>query len=65
MTLDEAIENSKQKINSFMTKDEFITMLQNLRFDSVDTARIYFITGFDYDAENDTLQKRGFNIEIE
>ncbi len=65
MNSDEVMENSYQTINSYMKKEEFITMLQNIRFDYVEQADIYFITGFVYNDEKDELHKRGYRIEIE
>lgn len=43
--------------NSYMTKEEFINMLQGLRFERVKNADIDLITGFD-----DT--PRGFKINL-
>lgn len=44
--------------NSYMTKEEFINMLQGLRFERVKNADIDLITGF----EDDT--PRGFKINL-
>lgn len=44
--------------NSYMTKEEFINMLQGLRFERVKTADIELITGFEDDST------RGFKMVI-
>ena len=44
--------------NSYMTKEEFISMLNGLRFERVKNADIELITGF----EDDT--PRGFKINL-
>lgn len=44
--------------NSYMTKEEFINMLQGLRFERVKNANIEVITGFDDDTP------RGYKIDL-
>lgn len=50
--------------NSYISKDEFINMLNNLRFTHIEKATIHFITGFIYDSDKNTTNTRGFDFEI-
>ena len=51
-------------IGSYMTKEEFIDIITNLHFTHIERADLHFITGFVYNAENDTTKPLGFEIDI-
>lgn len=49
---------------TYITKEEFITMITNLNFNFIQTAEIEFITRFKLDNEKDLCEPRGFTINI-
>lgn len=51
-------------VDSYIDKETFIEILNNLHFHSIASAKIEFITGFEYDAKENTTKRRGFEIEI-
>lgn len=51
-------------VESYIKKENFIELLNNLKFDSIKSARIEFNTGYEYDAKENTTKTRGFEIEI-
>ena len=62
---DEKIDITKiaePKIISYMSKEEFITMLSNFHFTHIKDYEINLITGFEYDAKEDELHTRGYFI---
>lgn len=63
---DEIIDVTKLNsihIESYMNKETFIKMLNDLKFTHVKDFDINLITGFDYDAKENKTNTRGFNIE--
>ena len=63
---DEIIDVTKLNsihIDSYMDKESFIKMLDNLKFTHVKTFDINLITGFEYDAKENKTNPKGFNIE--
>lgn len=50
--------------NSYISKAEFMEMLNNLTFINIEKATLHFITGFVYDRETNTTTTRGFDFEI-
>lgn len=55
---------NRNHIDSYMTKEEFIEIINNLHFTHIKEADLYFITGFVYNAEDDTTKTLGFKIDI-
>ncbi len=55
---------NRNHIDSYMTKEELIEIITNLHFTHVERADLHFITGFVYNAENDTTKPLGFEIDI-
>lgn len=51
-------------IDSYMTKEEFVKMLENMRFVRIESAHIHFITGYQYEAEKNITKALGFDINI-
>lgn len=51
-------------IDSYMKKEEFMKILENMRFIGIASASIHFITGFEYDAKNNTTKTLGYDIDI-
>ena len=49
---------------TFVQKQQFIEMLQNLNFVAIEKASIDFITMFKIDAEKDVIEPKGFRIEL-
>lgn len=52
-------------IESYMSKEEFIKMLENLHFTHIKDYDINVITGFEYNAKDNTTNTRGYNIKYE
>lgn len=50
-------------IESYMTKEEFIKMIESLRFTHIKEYDIDLITGFEYNAEENKTNTRGYNIK--
>ena len=59
------MEGKQEHIESYLSKDEFITMLSNLRFKCVLRAHINFITEFEYDLDKNITRPLGFDINLE
>lgn len=55
---------ANMSLQSYMTKDEFITMLQNLRFNFVKNAEIDVCTNSLIDVENKELNNYSYKINI-
>ena len=55
---------NRNHIESYMTKEEFVQIITNLHFTHIQRANMHFITGFVYNAEDDTTKTLGFDIDI-
>lgn len=64
MDFDENTKSNYIQYNSYLKKEEFIQMLQDLRFDAVRDARISLITGYIND-DDDNIKALGYDINIE
>lgn len=62
----EKIQKEKNIIceNTYIQKQQFIEMLQNLNFVAIEKASIDFITMYEIDAEKDEVKPKGFRIEL-
>lgn len=62
----ERIQKEKNKIceNTYIQKQQFIEMLQNLNFVAIEKANIDFITMYQIDVEKDEIEPKGFRIEL-
>lgn len=62
----EKIQKEKNKIceNTYIQKQQFIEMLQNLNFVAIEKASIDFITMYEIDVEKDEVKPKGFRIEL-
>ena len=65
----EDLENILQKNSSicektYIQKQQFIDMLQNLNFVAIERADINFITMYKIDIEKDVIEPKGFKIEL-
>ena len=62
----EKIQKEKYKIceNTYIQKQQFIEMLQNLNFVAIEKASIDFITMYKIDVEKDVIEPKGFRIEL-
>ena len=62
----EKIQKEKNIIceNTYIQKQQFIEMLQNLNFVAIEKASIDFITMYQIDAEKDEVEPKGFRIEL-
>ena len=49
---------------TYVQKQQFIEMLQNLNFVAIEKASIDFITMYKIDAEKDIIEPKGFRIEL-
>ena len=49
---------------TYIQKQQFIEMLQNLNFVAIEKASIDFITMYQIDAEKDVIEPKGFRIEL-
>lgn len=49
---------------TFIQKQQFIEMLQNLNFVAIEKANIDFITMYKIDVEKDVIEPKGFKIEL-
>lgn len=49
---------------TYIQKQQFIEMLQNLNFVAIEKASIDFITMFKINAEKDEIEPKGFRIEL-
>ena len=49
---------------TFIQKQQFIEMLQNLNFVAIESANIDFITMYKIDVEKDVIEPKGFKIEL-
>ena len=49
---------------TYIQKQQFIEMLQNLNFVAIEKASIDFITMYMIDAEKDEIDPKGFRIEL-
>ena len=57
-------ENNKICEKTFIQKQQFIEMLQNLNFVAIEKASIDFITMYKIDVEKDEIEPKGFRIEL-
>ena len=62
----EKIQKEKNIIceKTYIQKQQFIEMLQNLNFVAIEKANIDFITMYKIDAEKDEVEPKGFRIEL-
>lgn len=65
----EEFEKIQQKNNlicekTYIQKQQFIEMLQNLNFVAIERANIDFITMYKIDDEKDVIEPKGFKIEL-
>ena len=62
----EKIQKETNKIceNTYIQKQQFIEMLQNLNFVAIEKASIDFITMYKIDVEKDVVEPKGFRIEL-
>ena len=62
----EKIQKEKNIIceNTYIQKQQFIEMLQNLNFVAIEKASIDFITMYKIDVEKDEVEPKGFRIEL-
>ena len=49
---------------TYIQKQQFIEMLQNLNFVAIEKASIDFITMYEIDVEKDEVKPKGFRIEL-
>lgn len=49
---------------TYIQKQQFIEMLQNLNFVAIESAKIDFITMYKIDMEKDVIEPKGFKIEL-
>ena len=52
-------------IDSYMTKQDFINMINNMKFTHIKNFDIELITGFEYNAKDNKTLPRGYNIRYE
>ena len=57
-------KNSAICENTYIQKEQFIEMLQNLKFVAIERADINFITMYKLDCEKDTIEPKGFKLEL-
>lgn len=57
-------ERLKITINSYMSKEEFLTILQEINFKAIDTCNLELITDFIYNSNEDKIERRSMNINI-
>lgn len=57
-------EINQPYIDSYMKKEEFMKILENMRFIGIERASIHFITGFEYNGKNNTTKTLGYDIDI-
>ena len=62
----EKIQKETNKIceKTYIQKQQFIEMLQNLNFVAIEKASIDFITMYKIDVEKDEIEPKGFRIEL-
>lgn len=65
----EEFEKILQKNNlicekTYIQKQQFIEMLQNLNFVAIERANIDFITIYKIDVEKDVIEPKGFKLEL-
>ena len=62
----EKIQKEKNIIceKTYIQKQQFIEMLQNLNFVAIEKANIDFITMYQIDVEKDEVEPKGFRIEL-
>ena len=62
----EKIQKEKNIIceKTYIQKQQFIEMLQNLNFVAIEKASIDFITMYEIDAKKDEIKPKGFRIEL-
>ena len=62
----EKIQKEKNIIceKTYIQKQQFIEMLQNLNFVAIEKASIDFITMYKIDVEKDEIKPKGFRIEL-
>ena len=46
LSLEEVLTEINIKRSKYMTKEEFLTMITNLEFDSISVANLYLVTGY-------------------
>lgn len=67
-TIDDVIDCTKN-VNiapcTYIQKEDFINMIQSLNFTYIENADIKFITAFKFDANEDKVYPKGFEIKID
>lgn len=58
------VKNTNIALNTYVTKEKFINMLENMNFIAVEKASIDFITMFNLNTEKDTVEPKGYTIDI-
>lgn len=57
-----------QSRNSYISKDEFIKIINSLEYDAIESAKIHFITGYRFIGENEKqdahVKTLGFDFDI-
>ena len=56
--------NAEMDANSYISKDEFISMVQTMEFTHIKNAKIFFITGFKHNVEKDETDAIGYCLDI-
>lgn len=49
---------------TFITKEKFVELINNLDFKYIESAEIEFITVFMYNSEKDVISSKGYKISI-
>ena len=50
---------------TYISKDEFLTLITNLNFKYIESADISFITHFKFYSQEDEVKPRGFKLNLE
>ena len=57
-------ERLKVIINSYVSKEEFLTILEQINFKAIENCNLDLITDFVYNSREDKIEKRSKNISI-
>lgn len=57
-------ERLKVTINSYMSKEELLSVLEQINFKAIESCNIDLITDFVYNSREDKIEKRSKNINI-
>ena len=58
------VERLNTTINSYMSKEELLTVLEKINFKAIESCNLYLITDFVYKANEDKIEIRSININI-